>query len=650
MEFRRPVRADRPPPSTSSSSVGWVDEALVVTIAAATWLGAGLAPSPMRPLPALAVAGLALLAGVRLRAAATMGVRPLPFVAVAVAVGLGSFGVGAHRGVRADDAHRPLPEGPLAGSAIVIGDPEPIGLAGWAVELRVPPSHRIEAAAFGRAGAVLGRAPVGATVEVSGRLRPTGDRPWLRTRHIVARATIDEAAIVARPGWFHRFTGTVRDRIGAGADAFGPRPRALYRGLVLGDDRFQAPGQTLRFRLVGLSHLLAVSGQNVAFVLAVASPVLRRLEPRVRLVALGAVLVVFAVITRLEPSVLRAVTTAGISAWAASTGRARSGLGVLGVAVTGLIWIDPFLVDAVGFQLSVAASAGILVVGPAVAGRFPGPSWLVVPLATSLAAQAGVAPVLHHHFGPVPLAAVPANVVAGWAAALVMTWGMSVGVVAGLLPPAVAAVVQWPAGVALWWLEAVAALGARLPGPRPGLVVMAGLGLLAVLARASTTRWAAPVVALVAVAAVTASVPRPPTTPAACGPGIAWYPADVGGASVLVVDGEAGMGAVEDCRLAGVRSAGVVVAVVGDRRAGRTVAALREVVAVGRVVAPPRHAVVGASRVLEPATIATAGGRLELRPDPAGARLAVRFEPGDRLSRPRRRLRADGRGGPGPHR
>ena len=165
----------------------------------------------------------------------------------------------------------------------------------------------------------------------------------------------------------------VRDRVGAGADALDERPAALYRGLVLGDDRFQPLGQRLRFRLSGLSHLLAVSGQNVAFVLAAAGPLIGSLGHRSRIVAVLGIVVLFAVITRLEPSVLRAAATASLAAWASWSGRSRSGVAILALAVMGLVLVDPFLVDAVGFQLSVAASAGILTLGPPLARRLPGP-------------------------------------------------------------------------------------------------------------------------------------------------------------------------------------------------------------------------------------------------------------------------------------
>ena len=82
--------------------------------------------------------------------------------------------------------------------------------------------------------------------------------------------------------------------------------RALLAGLVLGDDRDQPAVLRDAFSAVGLTHLLAVSGQNVAFVLAAAGPLLRRLRLGPRLAAVLVLLAFFALVTRFEPSVLRA--------------------------------------------------------------------------------------------------------------------------------------------------------------------------------------------------------------------------------------------------------------------------------------------------------------------------------------------------------
>ena len=177
---------------------------------------------------------------------------------------------------------------------------------------------------------------------------------------------------------------------------------------------------------------------------------------------------------------LRATVMAGVGAAAALAGRPVGAVRVLALAVTGLVLLDPLLVLSLGFRLSVAASAGIVVLARPLAAVLPGPAWLRVALAVTLSAQAAVAPLLVPAFGPMPVAAVPANLLAEPVAGLVMMWGCTAGLVAGLVPDWAAAVLHLPTRLGLWWVAGVARLGAGAPFGAIGLL---GVGAIAVLAR-----------------------------------------------------------------------------------------------------------------------------------------------------------------------
>jgi len=60
-----------------------------------------------------------------------------------------------------------------------------------------------------------------------------------------------------------RAANGVRRTLVAGAAPLSPVQRSLFTGLVIGDDRAQPAGLADDFRGAGLTHLLAVSGQNV---------------------------------------------------------------------------------------------------------------------------------------------------------------------------------------------------------------------------------------------------------------------------------------------------------------------------------------------------------------------------------------------------
>lgn len=593
-------------------------------VAAAAWSGAALAPpAALGPAVAALGGGLALVAFV----------RRSPVLLV-----IGALLVGAWSGARADAGFVPLEPGLRSGEATVIGDAEPRWPA-WMVELRLPDGRRAQAVGYGSAADRISRARIGDRIRFTGRGRPV-DTGWLRSRHVVGVLSVDEVERVGADGaveWRMRRIGeAVRGRIVDGAEGLDVERRALYTGLVLGDDRFQSVGQRARFRQAGLTHLLAVSGQNVAFVLIVVGPVLRYLPVRARFVVTLAVLVLFAGITRYEPSVLRATATAGLAAWAALGGRHRTGIRILAIAVSVLVLVDPFLVEVTAFRLSVSASAGILVVGPVLARRLPGPRWLVDPLAVTLAAQIGVGPLLAAEFGPVSVATVPANLLAGWAAAVVMMLGLTLGIAAGFVPDAVATVVMEPIDWLLWWIDRVASWHARVPAPRigllSGLVVAVSVLMARSVERGGGAREGGSAPRIVAgraggvamlVFVLFRAIPVAPTEPLDCGPGARYLPAVDRHPSVLILSGEAGERTVDGCVDVGVRSVDLALVTHGDHRANRVVGALGEVLEIGAIRAPPQHRVIGARRVLGPHTVETGWGALAVEPTADGRRLRV---------------------------
>lgn len=316
---------------------------------------------------------------------------------------------------------------------------------------------RFHAAGWGPLGSALESIEAGDRVWVSGKVTPYGgSRERQAALHVADRLQVEQVGAVGDGAAIWRMANGLRRVMDDGASSLGQERRGLFTGLVYGDDRAQAPLVAADFRVAGLTHLLAVSGQNVAFLLALLGPLLARLPRSPRLVAALVALGLFAVMTRLEPSVLRATFMAGLALAGRWSGRDVATAHLLPAAVTVLLLIDPLLVETVAFQLSVAASAGIVVVTPLIAARLPGDGPVSEALAVTLGAQLAVAPLLTHTFGPVSLATVPANLLAGPAAGVVMVWGMTAGVVAGLVGGPAAAAIHQPTRALLWWLESVA--------------------------------------------------------------------------------------------------------------------------------------------------------------------------------------------------
>jgi hypothetical protein len=187
---------------------------------------------------------------------------------------------------------------------------------------------------------------------------------------------------------------------------------------------------------------------------------------------------------------------------------------VIGLAITALVLVDPLLVRSTGFQLSSCAAVGIVVLAPRFTAAIPGPTALREALGVTLAAQLGVAPVLLATFGPVPVASLPANLLCVPVAGLVMIWGLTAGLLAGIAGGPWASLVHQPTRVALGWLELVAQRTAQAPlgELRVAHVVAlaAGMALTVTVDRAGWRRLGA-VVAVGAVlsAVVAAHAPAP---------------------------------------------------------------------------------------------------------------------------------------------
>ena len=278
-----------------------------------------------------------------------------------------------------------------------------------------------------------------------------------------------------------------------------------------------------------------MSGQNVGFVLVLVSPLTARLGWRGRWTATVAVILAFGIITRFEPSVLRASAMAAVAVTAGAVGRPSGSVRTLAVAVTGVILIDPLLVRSVSFQLSVGASLAIALFAARIATIIPGPRGFADALGVTMAAQFGVAPVLVPLTGGLPVVSLVANPLAVPVAGLVTTWGLPAGAIAGLAGPVVAAVIHTPTDLMITWVALVARWSAGLPLGAVGWPHLALLGLAAAIAsRVPSVRGIAAIVAFATLAAPAIALRSEPgvVDPAAS---ISLYRSN--GATVVVTNG-----------------------------------------------------------------------------------------------------------------
>jgi competence protein ComEC len=362
--------------------------------------------------------------------------------------------------------------GPYEGWVRIVDDPQPYGGA-TRVIVEID-GQRYESWHRGRATRLrVGGWRAGERVVVAGMRRALEDERRARVawQHVVGEFDLEWASDTDPGRPVDRASNRLRSVIERGASVLPGDDAALFRGLVIGDDRDQPIEMIQRFRASGLSHLTAVSGQNVAFLLAAAGPVLVRLRPWWRWSVTLGLIVWFVSLTRFEPSIVRAGAMAILSATGFVLGRERAPTRLLCWAVVALLLIDPLLAWSIGFWLSVGATAGVVAVAPWLTGRLGSLGPLAAPVGVTLGAQAGVVVPALLVFGRLPLVSVPANLLAVPVAGFVMLYGLPAGLLAGAVPP-IAPVVMFPCRLGVRWVDTVAALGERLEPD--GRAVVAG--------------------------------------------------------------------------------------------------------------------------------------------------------------------------------
>jgi len=244
--------------------------------------------------------------------------------------------------------------------------------------------------------------------------------------------------------------------------------RSLLAGFLVGDTTGLPQADEEALRAAGLSHFVAVSGSNVAGFLLLFWIALGPLGvgPR-RRGALGLLgLLVFAMATRWEPSVIRASAMAGVVLMARAFGYVVDTWVAFAAGIgTAVLW-SPGLITDLGFQLSVAATAGILLGADCLPGGVP--AIVRKPLGVGISAQLAVAPILLATFGEIPLFSPATNLVA---APLVAgaTLTAAVGVVSPFgflidLAALLGGAVLWIGRTAAWLPQVTAAAALALTG------------------------------------------------------------------------------------------------------------------------------------------------------------------------------------------
>jgi competence protein ComEC len=369
-----------------------------------------------------------------------------------------------------------------------------------------------------RVAATLPRYPViipGDQVTVEGTIRPRPDSPYgAYLLRIGAAGTLSSRTLVVRPASDDPGRRLEELRRGA-ADALArvlPEPEAgLAAGILIGLRDLVDRDLAAAFTTAGVSHVVAISGWNIAIVAAGIAAMTGRLGRRRRSVVTLLAIAAYVAFSGASASVVRAALMAGVVLLARETGRAGRAAAALGWAATILLVSDPGLIGDAGFQLSSLATAGLIAWATPLSewlerhGRGRMPRWLAESLGVSLAAQAATLPIVLVSFGRLAILSPVVNLLVVPLVAPAMAAGVAAlaggALVLAGLPPAMGAVLAAPGWVILRLVDGIVTTAAGLPfasvtlAPPLDLVAAAitavGLVGLTLWRRPSATRGAA---------------------------------------------------------------------------------------------------------------------------------------------------------------
>jgi competence protein ComEC len=317
----------------------------------------------------------------------------------------------------------------------------------------------------------------GDRLTIEGPIRPRPDSPYGEyLERIGAIGTLNARSLSVErpPPDAARAIEAARQAAASALAAVLPEPEAgLAAGILVGlRDRVDRD-LAAAFTTAGVSHVVAISGWNIAIVAAAIAAMAGRVRRRRRSILTMVAIVAYVAFAGASASVVRAGAMAAVVLLARESGRAGRAAAALAWAAVLLLVADPGLIRDAGFQLSALATAGLIAwATPLTAwidrvGRGHLPGWLAESLGVSLAAQAATIPVVLASFGrlailsPVVNLAVVPLVAPAMAAGLVAMLGGFL-VLAGA-PALVGSILAAPGWVSLRIMVAIVDAMASLP-------------------------------------------------------------------------------------------------------------------------------------------------------------------------------------------
>ena len=257
------------------------------------------------------------------------------------------------------------------------------------------------------------------------------------------------------------------DRLGLGHDE-----SAVVKAMLIGDRGDIDSSLRKEYSRAGTSHLLAISGLHVGIVAMLVwwmcwlLPITGRRGHIARNIIASVIMILYAIVAGLSPSVVRATVTFLVAQMALAYGTSRSSVGVLAGALTMMLLVNPNNLYDISFQLSAVAVVGIVLGFSPAMELFGGESGgrvrrtLIGVVAVGICSTLATLPLVAHTFGTISLVGIFLNPIVILTAEIIVLGGFIwVSLPFGWLAP----VAQTIVGGAAWLQNRVVEYAAGLP-------------------------------------------------------------------------------------------------------------------------------------------------------------------------------------------
>ncbi len=230
-------------------------------------------------------------------------------------------------------------------------------------------------------------------------------------------------------------------------DIFPPDVSPLARALLLGDTTKLDYATETHLSLSGIRHVAAVSGLHVSILFSFVYFISGKRRYLSAIIGIPCLLI-FAALAGFSASVVRACIMQGLVLLALALNREYDSSSALSLAAVIMLLVNPQSITAVGFQLSVASVAGILMFSPKLYAYFTGIKLLsrinkksllsrlvrfaAASISVSLSAQVFTIPLSALYFGTVSLVCIVTNLLCLWAVTILFC-GILIACIFGFL-------------------------------------------------------------------------------------------------------------------------------------------------------------------------------------------------------------------------